>query len=73
MPKLPVITYTVLAKKIKKAGYQIVRTNKHIVYCHIKRNITVPIPKNHRGDVPKGTLRTIINEMKITIEDFCNL
>ena len=31
--------------------------------------MTVPIP-SHPGDVPKGTLRTIIRELGMSVEEF---
>jgi len=31
--------------------------------------LTVPIP-SHAGDVPKGSLRSIIREMQISVEEF---
>lgn len=34
--------------------------------------MTIPIP-SHPGDVPKGTLRAIIREMGMTVEEFNEL
>jgi predicted RNA binding protein YcfA (HicA-like mRNA interferase family) len=49
-----------------------IRTSKHPIYYHAEKEITFPVP-NHPGDVPKGTLRAIINEMGITVDAFCEL
>jgi hypothetical protein len=38
-------------------------------YYSAGQDLTIPIP-THPGDVPKGTLRSIIREMRITVEDF---
>lgn len=73
MPKLPILNYRRLERKMNKAGYVLVRTGKYLVYCHVEKNITIPIPKNHSGDVPKGTLRAIIQEMEISVDDFISL
>jgi hypothetical protein len=39
------------------------------VYWSAQMNLTIPIP-GHPGDVPKGTLRTNIREMGISVEEF---
>ena len=41
----------------------------NLVYYSTERDLTVPIPM-HPGDVLKGTLRTIIREVEITVEEF---
>ena len=58
-----------LARKLRRAGFVEIRTRPHPVYYSAERDLTVPIPM-HPGDVPKGTLRTIIREMEITVEEF---
>ena len=71
--KLPVISYLTLAKKLENAGYKPVRASKHIIYCNEELNLTIPIPKKHKGDVPKGTLRTIVNMIKLSVKEFNDL
>jgi predicted RNA binding protein YcfA (HicA-like mRNA interferase family) len=72
MPKLVPISHRELARKLKRAGFVVIRTVRHPVYYSAEKNLTVPIPM-HPGDVPKGTLRTIIREMGSTVEEFNNL
>jgi predicted RNA binding protein YcfA (HicA-like mRNA interferase family) len=72
MPKLVRVTYRELAAKLKRAGYREIRTSRHPVYCLIEEDITIPVPR-HTGTVPIGTLRAIIREMGIGIEEFNNL
>lgn len=72
MMRLRLITYKELAKKLRHAGYQMIRTTKHPVYYKEEGNITIPVP-HHPGDVPKGLLRRIIKEMGITVEEFNRL
>ena len=69
MPKLVPISHRELARKLRRAGYLEIRTSRHPVYYMAKKNMTIPVP-NHPGDVPKGTLRAIIREMGITVEEF---
>ncbi|MHB8521491.1 MAG: type II toxin-antitoxin system HicA family toxin [Limisphaerales bacterium] len=45
------------------------RTSRHPVYYLAEKNVTIPVP-NHPGDVPNGTLRAIIREMGLTVEEF---
>jgi len=69
MPKLVPISHRELARKLRRAGFVEIRTRRHPVYYSAQQDLTVPIPM-HPGDVPKGTLRSIIREMRITVEDF---
>jgi predicted RNA binding protein YcfA (HicA-like mRNA interferase family) len=72
MPKLIPISYRVLARKLRSAGYVEIRTGRHTVYYLAARNLTIPVPQ-HPGDVPKGTLRAIIREMEIDVDEFNSL
>lgn len=72
MPKLAPISHRELARKLERAGFVEIRTRGHPVYYSAENDLTIPIP-SHPGDVPKGTLRTIIQEMQITVEEFNNL
>ena len=72
MPKLVPISHRELARKLKCANFVEIRTRRHPVYWSAEKNLTIPIPK-HSGDVPKGTLRTIIREMGISVEEFNTL
>lgn len=72
MTKLPVLSYRELANKLKQAGFEHLRTGRHEVYYNRAKNITIPIP-HHSGDVSKGLLRTIINQIGITVEEFVKL
>ena len=69
MPKLIPISHKDLARKLKRAGYVEIRTNKHPVYYLAAQNLTIPVPQ-HPGDVPKGTLRAIVREMGMSVEEF---
>jgi predicted RNA binding protein YcfA (HicA-like mRNA interferase family) len=66
------VTHRELAQKLKRAGFRKIRTTRHPVWFHVKKNLTIPVP-SHPGDVPKGTLRTLIREIGITVEEFNRL
>ena len=72
MPRLVPISHRELAQKLRRAGFEVIRTRRHPVYYSAERDLTIPIP-SHPGDVPKGTLRTIIREMELTVEEFNDL
>ena len=69
MPKLVPISHRELARKLKVAGFIEIRTTRHAVYFSARKNLSVPIPQ-HTVDVPKGTLRSIIRQMEMTVEEF---
>jgi predicted RNA binding protein YcfA (HicA-like mRNA interferase family) len=72
MPKLVPISHRELARKLRRAGYVEIRTRRHPVYYLAEKDLTIPVP-SHPGDVPKGTLRAIVREMEISIEEFNEL
>lgn len=49
-----------------------IRTGRHPVYYSAAKDMTIPIP-SHPGDVPKGTLRTIIHELGLSVDEFNEL
>ena len=49
-----------------------IRTTRHPVYYLAEKNITIPVPR-HPGDVPIGTLRAIVREMDVAVDEFNNL
>jgi len=72
MPKLVPISYRELARKLRSAGYDEIRTSHHPVYYLAAKNLTIPVPQ-HSGDVPKGTCRAIIREMGMDVGHFNGL
>ena len=68
MPKLVPISHRELARKLRRAGYIEIRTRRHPVYYLAEKDLTIPVP-SHPGEVPKGTLRAIVREMEISIEE----
>ena len=72
--RLPSMTARDVIKKLKRAGFVFDRQAKgsHEIYYNpkTKRRVTVP---NHPGDLPKGTLRAIIKQSGLTVEEFLKL
>jgi len=73
MPKLPVVSGVEVAKALAKIGYEVDhQTGSHLIlrqkeYPH--RRITVPM----HGEIAKGTLRAIIRQAGLTVEEFIEL
>ncbi|HEY95210.1 MAG TPA: type II toxin-antitoxin system HicA family toxin [Dehalococcoidia bacterium] len=71
--KLPVLKPDEVISALEKAGFSVKRqTGSHAVLFKpgIPRPITVPV---HKGDVPTGTLRAIIRQSNLTIDEFIDL
>lgn len=73
MSKLPVVSGKDLIKALEKTGYEIDhQRGSHIILRQRFspfRRLTIP---NHR-EIAKGTLRAIIRESGLTIEELINL
>jgi predicted RNA binding protein YcfA (HicA-like mRNA interferase family) len=72
MPKLVRVSYRELAAKLRRAGYREIRTSRHPVYYLAEKDTTIPVPR-HQGDVPIGTLRAIVREMALNVDEFNRL
>jgi predicted RNA binding protein YcfA (HicA-like mRNA interferase family) len=75
MTRLPSLTARDVIKKLKKVGFVFDRQAKgsHEIWYNpiTKRRTTIP---NHPGiDIPKGTLKAIIKETGLSVEEFINL
>jgi len=75
MTKLPVLTAVQVIRGLKKAGFVFDRQAKgsHEVWYNpvTKRRTTVP---NHPGsDIPKGTLKAILKQAGLSVEEFLKL
>jgi predicted RNA binding protein YcfA (HicA-like mRNA interferase family) len=73
MPKLPVVSGLEVAKALSKIGYEVDhQTGSHLILRQKEypyRRITVPLHK----ELAKGTLRAIIRQAGLTIEEFVKL
>ena len=71
MGKLSGITYRVLSKKLRGFGFEFFREAKgshEIWYNEAVRRFTT-IPK-HGGDMAEGTIRAVLKQANIEVEDF---
>ena len=73
MPKLPVVSGIEIVKALAKIGYEIDhQTGSHMILRQKEephRRLTVPKHK----EIAKGTLRAIIRQAGLTVEEFVNL
>ena len=73
MPRLPVVSGREVVKALSKIGYALDhQTGSHMILRHREaphRRIIVP---NHK-EIAKGTLRSVINDAGLTIEQFIDL
>lgn len=73
MSKLPVVSGDEALKAFRKIGYELDhQTGSHMILRKIStpfRRLTVP---NHR-ELAKGTLRSLIREAGLTVDEFCTL
>uniref|UniRef100_B3EMC4 YcfA family protein n=1 Tax=Chlorobium phaeobacteroides (strain BS1) TaxID=331678 RepID=B3EMC4_CHLPB len=71
MGRLANHTYRQVVKKLKKLGFEFYRqaAGSHELWYHPERKIFTTIP-NHPGDIPEGTLRAIVKQAQVTVDDF---
>ncbi|HRO43826.1 MAG TPA: type II toxin-antitoxin system HicA family toxin [Flavipsychrobacter sp.] len=71
MGKLSGYTYREIINKLKLFGFSFYRqaAGSHEIWYNEKTNRYTTIP-NHRGDMPEGTLRSILKQAGIEPEDF---
>jgi predicted RNA binding protein YcfA (HicA-like mRNA interferase family) len=71
MSRLPAMTYREVVSQLQAAGFAFDRQAKgsHEIWYNskTKRRTTVP---HHPGTLPRGTLRAIIREAGLTMEEF---
>ena len=71
MPKLPALKPRQTIKVLEKAGFSFIRQKgSHKIYVKDNIGITVPV---HNKDLRKGTLRDIIKQSGLTVEEFLYL
>ena len=73
MPKLPVIRSKNLIKALEKIGfYKVRQSGSHVFVAHKDgRCTTIPIHSNR--DIPNGTLRGILNDIKISKDEIIDI
>lgn len=66
--------YKEIVRRLKKAGFEFDRNAKgsHEIWWNPVTRARTTIP-NHPGDMPEGTLRAILKQAGISIEEFLRL
>ncbi len=72
MPKLPVISGMKAIKAFSKAGWIVARqTGSHIIMEKAGSIVTLSVPRHRELD--RGTLRKLIRNAGLTVEEFVDL
>lgn len=73
MPKLPIVSGKDVAKALSKIGFAHIRTKGVAILNKQteKGKITIPVP-SHK-ELAKGTLRSVIKQAELSLEDFIRL
>ena len=75
MPKLPILSGKEIIKILSKIGFIYIRTKgSHAILNkedRERRKITIPVPLH--SELAKGTLKSIMNQASITLEDLLDL
>jgi predicted RNA binding protein YcfA (HicA-like mRNA interferase family) len=72
MPRLPSLSAREVVKAFSKAGYEFERqAGSHVIMFNPLRRQVLSIP-NH-NPVRRGTLRTLIRQAGLTLEEFVSL
>lgn len=71
MGRLSGFRYREVARRLRTFGFAFDRSGagSHEVWRHIPSGRKVTLPR-HPGDMPEGTLRAILREAGIEVEDF---
>ena len=74
MGKLAGFKYRQIVKKMKKLGFSFYRqaAGSHEIWFNESTNFFTTIP-NHSGDMLEGTLRAILKQAHINIEEFLSI
>jgi len=72
-PQVPAITTKELIRVAERLGFAFRRqSGSHAIYVRASDQARVVIPM-HGGDLKRKTLRAIINDLKISVEEFAEM
>ena len=71
MGRLSGYKYRQIIRILKRFGFQFYRqaAGSHEIWYNLKTNRYTTVP-NHPGDMPEGTLRAILKQADINVDDF---
>ena len=68
--ELPILRHRQVVAALEKAGFEVRRqTGSHLIMYKSGFPHPISIPQ-HTGDLPKGTLRAIIRQAGLTVDEF---
>lgn len=73
MGKLPLISGKNLLKLLKKNGYVILRQKGSHVFVESPNGLGTVIPVHSNEDLGKGVLKSILNDLELTVGDLENM
>lgn len=74
MPRLPTLKVKEVLRRFIKAGFVKWRqSGSHLAMYRQSDNRTITIPVHFGKDVPRGTLRAIIREAGMSVDEFVEL
>lgn len=73
MSRLPTVKPRQVVRALKRAGFEEHhQRGSHLYLRHPQTRRMTSVPM-HPGDLPRGTLRAILRQVEITLEDFFEL
>ncbi|HCM43827.1 TPA: hypothetical protein DIS55_02645 [Candidatus Kaiserbacteria bacterium] len=74
MPRLPRIPSALVLRALKRAGfYEYHQSGSHVQLRHpTKQTLRITVPF-HRKDLASKTLKSVIKQAELTVDDFLNL
>ncbi|MDI6730441.1 MAG: type II toxin-antitoxin system HicA family toxin [Candidatus Altarchaeum sp.] len=75
MSKLPILNYTQLIKKVKKASFVFERQGKrsHEFWVNYETKRIIMVPRHPQKTIPIGILKSIIKESGLTVDELLKL
>lgn len=74
MPKLPVVNGREVIRAVERAGFVFDRqVGSHVSLRHPETRLSVTVPVHGARDLPVGTLRRIVRDAGLTVEEFRRL
>lgn len=72
--RLPRISSTEVLKVVKRLGFELDRqSGSHAVYYHSGKRLRIVVPIHKKKIIKPKTLRGIIEDLEITVEEFKKL
>jgi predicted RNA binding protein YcfA (HicA-like mRNA interferase family) len=74
LPKLPVASGRQVIGALERAGFELLRQRgSHVTMINRKTRQSIPVPVHGRRPLRRGTLRAIIRDAGLTVEEFGRL